>query len=142
MVSFLNLCASLRITAHPLLPIGRPRNCRSQSRTWAGVTLDASSSTVVGIVPGSPIVTISFGQERIFRLRPYKARGCQDFIARNVTVFVMPQETAPRADGIRTLGPRTMADVFTTEVDVRTATALMPQAFETSGIILTLEKAD
>jgi alkylated DNA repair dioxygenase AlkB len=45
------------------------------------------------IVPGSPIVTISFGQERIFRLRPYNARDCTDFAARNGTVFVMPFET-------------------------------------------------
>lgn len=45
------------------------------------------------LVPGSPIVTISFGEERTFRLRPYGSPGCRDFAARHGSVFVMPYET-------------------------------------------------
>jgi alkylated DNA repair dioxygenase AlkB len=50
----------------------------------------------VNLVPGAPIVTISFGEERIFRLRPWpNTRGKQsvDFQARDGKVFVMPFET-------------------------------------------------
>lgn len=48
------------------------------------------------MVAGAPIVTISFGQERSFRLRPWpNVRGRQriDFKASDGTVFVMPFET-------------------------------------------------
>jgi alkylated DNA repair dioxygenase AlkB len=48
------------------------------------------------MVVGAPIVTISLGEERIFRLRPWPpVRGSRrlDFRARNGTVFVMPFET-------------------------------------------------
>ncbi len=38
----------------------------------------------------SPIVTISFGEERIFRLRPHRDVGKIDLPARDGTVFVMP----------------------------------------------------
>lgn len=42
---------------------------------------------------GSPIVTISFGEQRIFRLRPHKGTGKVDLVARDGTVFVMPFAT-------------------------------------------------
>jgi alkylated DNA repair dioxygenase AlkB len=45
------------------------------------------------LVVGAPIVTISFGEERTFRLRPYKAKGHQDFPASDGVVFVLPYET-------------------------------------------------
>ncbi len=45
------------------------------------------------LCPGSPIVTISFGEARIFRLRPYKGAGIIDFPATDGTVFVMPYAT-------------------------------------------------
>lgn len=48
------------------------------------------------MIEGTPIVTISFGEERIFRIRPYDmARRLEkiDFPARNGLVFVMPYET-------------------------------------------------
>lgn len=48
------------------------------------------------MVPGSPIVTISLGGERIFRLRRWHAKGKTepiDFPAQNGTVFVMPWNT-------------------------------------------------
>jgi alkylated DNA repair dioxygenase AlkB len=50
----------------------------------------------VNMVSGAPIVTISFGEERMFRLRPWPhARGnlCRDFEAHDGAVFVMPFET-------------------------------------------------
>jgi len=52
--------------------------------------------SVAHMIPGAPIVTISLGEERTFRLRPWslKLRGDPiDFQACNGTVFVMPLET-------------------------------------------------
>ncbi len=46
-----------------------------------------------GLVAGSPIVTISLGDTRTFRLRPLKEKGFVDFEASHGTVFVMPWET-------------------------------------------------
>lgn len=45
------------------------------------------------MVPGSPIVTISLGQERVFRMRPYKQKGFQDFPMPNGSAIVIPFET-------------------------------------------------
>ncbi len=45
------------------------------------------------LVPGSSIVTISFGGERKFRMRPWRGSGFQDFPAKDGTVFVMPFST-------------------------------------------------
>lgn len=42
---------------------------------------------------GSPIVTISLGQERIFRMRPYKQKGYKDITMRNGEVIVVPWDT-------------------------------------------------
>ena len=52
--------------------------------------------SIVNMVNGAPIATLSFGEERIFRLRRWPAgRGKErlDFAARNGTVFVMPFAT-------------------------------------------------
>lgn len=46
-----------------------------------------------GMLWGVPVVTVSFGEERIFRLRPYRGEGRRDFPARDGRVFVMPYET-------------------------------------------------
>jgi alkylated DNA repair dioxygenase AlkB len=46
-----------------------------------------------GLVVGAPIVTISLGEERVFRLRPWKGTGVVDFPAPHGAVFVMPFET-------------------------------------------------
>lgn len=47
-----------------------------------------------GLIKGSPIVTVSFGETRIFRLRPTKQREAYlDFTAESGTVFIMPWET-------------------------------------------------
>ncbi|HEX9639799.1 MAG TPA: alpha-ketoglutarate-dependent dioxygenase AlkB, partial [Candidatus Krumholzibacteria bacterium] len=46
------------------------------------------------MIEGAPIVTLSFGESRRFRLRPYRApTEPVDFEAGNGTVFVMPYET-------------------------------------------------
>jgi|HubBroStandDraft_6_1064221.scaffolds.fasta_scaffold808441_1 hypothetical protein len=50
--------------------------------------------------------------------------------------------TVARADGIRTIGPRSLADTFPTEVDARIAIAWMPQAFATYGIVFTVESSE
>jgi alkylated DNA repair dioxygenase AlkB len=46
-----------------------------------------------GLVSGAPIVTISLGEERVFRLRPWKTTGVVDFPAQHGAVFVMPFAT-------------------------------------------------
>ncbi len=45
------------------------------------------------MIKGVPIVTVSFGEERIFRLRPYCGEGRRDFPALDGSVFVMSYET-------------------------------------------------
>ena len=45
------------------------------------------------MVVGAPIVTISFGEERMFRLSHPETKWTRDFRARNGTVFVMPYAT-------------------------------------------------
>jgi alkylated DNA repair dioxygenase AlkB len=45
------------------------------------------------MVRGAPIVTISLGEERIFRLSRTRPRESRDFVARNRTLFIMPYDT-------------------------------------------------
>jgi len=45
------------------------------------------------IVDDTPIVTISCGDTRIFRLRPWQGQGCRDFLAADGDIFVMPFAT-------------------------------------------------
>lgn len=46
------------------------------------------------MIEGTPIVTISLGAERVFRLRPWRREGAVlDFAAVNGAVFIMPYET-------------------------------------------------
>lgn len=42
------------------------------------------------LVEGVPIATVSFGEERIFRLRPWKGKGYRDFMMSRGSIFVMP----------------------------------------------------
>jgi alkylated DNA repair dioxygenase AlkB len=51
--------------------------------------------STVSMIPGSPIVTISVGEERLFRLRPWRRKNAAplDFPAPDGAVFVMPYET-------------------------------------------------
>ena len=46
--------------------------------------------SIKNMVVGAPIVTISFGEARTFRLRPWKQSGYKDFPAPDGQVFVMP----------------------------------------------------
>jgi alkylated DNA repair dioxygenase AlkB len=47
----------------------------------------------VNMIEGAPIVTISFGEERIFRLRPWGKPGQMDFRTTHGSLFIMPYET-------------------------------------------------
>lgn len=49
--------------------------------------------STVHMLPDAPIVTISLGAERTFRLRPWKGSGRLDFAAPPGAVFVMPYDT-------------------------------------------------
>lgn len=42
------------------------------------------------LTKGAPIVTISFGESRVFRLRPWKGKGYQDFVLEDGCVVVLP----------------------------------------------------
>jgi alkylated DNA repair dioxygenase AlkB len=55
--------------------------------------IGAHRDSIVGLVEGTPIVTITAGATRTFRLRPRKGRTFVDFPASHGTVFVMPWET-------------------------------------------------
>ncbi|NRB48744.1 MAG: alpha-ketoglutarate-dependent dioxygenase AlkB [Saprospiraceae bacterium] len=46
--------------------------------------------------PDSPTVTISVGQERIFRMRPWKQKGYKDLTVRHGDVVVVPWDTNMR----------------------------------------------
>ena len=46
-----------------------------------------------GLVFGTPIVIISLGAERTFRIRPHRGRGRVDFPSVHGTVFVVPWQT-------------------------------------------------
>lgn len=58
-----------------------------------GHCLGQHQDSTTGLVEGAPIVTISFGEERVWRLRPCNDTGRRDFIACNGCVFVMPYDT-------------------------------------------------
>lgn len=46
------------------------------------------------MIKGAPIVTLSFGEERVFRIRPWKkAEGYKDFAVQNGSVIILPYET-------------------------------------------------
>jgi alkylated DNA repair dioxygenase AlkB len=55
--------------------------------------IGAHSDSIVGLVKGTPILTITVGATRTFRLRPRKGKPFVDFPASHGTVFVMPWET-------------------------------------------------
>jgi len=55
--------------------------------------IGAHRDSRVNMVVDAPIVTISFGEPRTFRLRPWKGKGFRDFVTENGTVFIMPFET-------------------------------------------------
>lgn len=49
--------------------------------------------STTNMVDGAPIVTISLGEQRVFRMRPWKGEGFTDFDAANGTVFILPYDT-------------------------------------------------
>jgi alkylated DNA repair dioxygenase AlkB len=49
--------------------------------------------STANMIEGAPIVTISLGEGRRFRLRPWKAKGKVDFAAEDGTLFVLPYAT-------------------------------------------------
>ncbi len=49
--------------------------------------------STTNMMTGAPIVTISLGEERVFRLSKPKSRTTFDFVARYGAVFVMPYDT-------------------------------------------------
>lgn len=56
-----------------------------------GHYIGAHHDSTTGLVPGTPVVTLSFGEARTFRL--LKGREKRDFAAPNGTVFVLPYDT-------------------------------------------------
>ncbi|MCH2231170.1 MAG: alpha-ketoglutarate-dependent dioxygenase AlkB [Crocinitomicaceae bacterium] len=46
-----------------------------------------------GLIKGTPIVTISHGEERVFRLRPLRGKGYKDFKVKNGDALVIPWNT-------------------------------------------------
>jgi len=49
--------------------------------------------STTNMVHGAPIVTISLGEERIFRLSQPQSKQTRDFVASDGTVFIMPYDT-------------------------------------------------
>ncbi len=45
------------------------------------------------LLKDSHLVTISLGQERIFRMRPYQGQGYKDITFRNGEIIIVPWET-------------------------------------------------
>ncbi|MEO0732591.1 MAG: alpha-ketoglutarate-dependent dioxygenase AlkB, partial [Bacteroidota bacterium] len=58
--------------------------------------IGAHRDSTLGLLPASPIVTISLGEERVFRMRPYGGSGYQDFTVRDGDVLVIPAVTNER----------------------------------------------
>lgn len=58
-----------------------------------GHCIGAHRDSTADMIVGAPIVTISFGEQRVFRLRPWKGKGFTDFPAVNGSLFVMPYGT-------------------------------------------------
>jgi len=55
--------------------------------------IGAHRDSTIGLVSNTPIVTISLGTTRVFRLRPRRGKGRADFRVAHGTVFVMPWQT-------------------------------------------------
>lgn len=55
--------------------------------------IGAHRDSTASMIEGAPIVTVSLGEERAFRLRPWKGKGFRDFRAEDGSVFVLPYST-------------------------------------------------
>lgn len=49
--------------------------------------------SIQGMIQGSPILTLSLGEARTFRLRPWKQAGTRDFLVEHGSVLLIPWET-------------------------------------------------
>lgn len=49
--------------------------------------------STIQMIEGVPIVTISLGDSRVFRLRPFRGKGFTDFPVDNGTIIVLPYAT-------------------------------------------------
>ena len=58
-----------------------------------GHYISAHRDSRQNLTADAPIVTISFGEERIFRLRPYQSKGYIDLDATDGLVLIMPYDT-------------------------------------------------
>jgi alkylated DNA repair dioxygenase AlkB len=58
-----------------------------------GHYIGAHRDSTVDLVAGAPIVTISLGEARAFRLRPWRGKGFRDFAATHGIAFVLPFNT-------------------------------------------------
>lgn len=62
--------------------------------SFLGHYIGKHRDSVKNMIKGAPIVTISLGSERVFRLRPWRQKGnVVDFPAVNGAVFIMPFDT-------------------------------------------------
>lgn len=55
--------------------------------------IGAHRDSTASMIPGAPIVTLSLGQERVFRMRPWKGRGYEDFVVTHGDLLLIPFET-------------------------------------------------
>lgn len=97
-------------TALPVPPILQPMQewcCTAIDARLNGMLLnwyDGASRHYIGahrddsrdLQHGSPIVTISFGEERVFRMRPWKKKGFIDAMLHHGDVLVIPFEVNQR----------------------------------------------
>jgi alkylated DNA repair dioxygenase AlkB len=58
-----------------------------------GHSIGRHRDSTQNLVVGSPIVMISFGEDRTFRVRPWKQSGIKNYPAQDGSIFVMPYET-------------------------------------------------
>jgi alkylated DNA repair dioxygenase AlkB len=58
-----------------------------------GHYIGAHRDDIRDLVPESPILTISLGETRVFRMRPYKGKGFKDFPMQNGQAIVVPADT-------------------------------------------------
>lgn len=59
----------------------------------AGHYIGPHRDSRTGLVPGTPIVTISRGEERVFRMRPWQGEGYKDTLLTDGSALVMPWAT-------------------------------------------------
>ena len=74
-------------------PFQSPIRQGGSSEAWMILLPAEKLEGVVFDEEGAPIVTLSLGEERVFRLRPWKGKGFRDFPTTNRTALVLPYAT-------------------------------------------------